>query len=144
MPSEHVGNQEPPASGMEVMASRIRESCLDSPIAEFICQSIRKSSARTYESVWKSWHSWSSIHGVDCLSPSSTEVIRYLWFLFQEKRLAAATLGVHQGHNQLLSGPLGPRPYRIQTDFEIYEGSFPESSSSSKQCPLYLGCGVSA
>lgn len=90
------------------MATRIQEAGLDPPITEFICQSIRKSSACTYGSMWKSWHSWTSVHGVDRLSPSPSEVTHYLWFLFHDKNLAAATLGVHRAAIGSLVDPLGP------------------------------------
>lgn len=85
-----------PPYAMDIMCQCIHDAGLPPEIAQFITSSIRQSSVKTYESMWKSWISWCSAHNVDREVQSATDLVHYLWFLFREKGLAPATLGVHR------------------------------------------------
>lgn len=78
------------------MRSRITQSGINAEATKFISNSIRSSSQRTYSSAWNSWLTWCGSHGVDPLLFSEESLVDYLWFLFSEKHLSSASLGVHR------------------------------------------------
>lgn len=105
-PAIFQGPSQTPTSGVAVMRQHIRAAGLPKEIATFVTLSVRGSSLRTYESVWWAWSDWCTDQGINNENPSVIDLTRYLWFLFQDKKLASATLGVHRAAISSLVQPL--------------------------------------
>lgn len=89
------------------MSCAIQRTVLEPELAKFIAGSVRTSSRKTYESAWRSWSVWCEAHEVDSIQSTEVALVHYLWHLFSDRRLAVATLGVHQAAVCSLAFPLG-------------------------------------
>lgn len=122
--------------GVDVMCQRIRDGRLPQQITQFITSSIRWSSLKTCESVWESWLACCSTHNVDREAPNAPDSSHYLWFLFWEKELAPAMLGVT---TQSFLSPAGGQFLLLLAPSVVHEGNVSSTPSNACNSSFLLG-----
>ena len=65
-------------------------------VAGFIQNAWKPSTRKQYAAVWRQLTAWCCRKGLDATTPSVTNLINYLWYLFNDRRLLWRTLGLHR------------------------------------------------
>ena len=63
-------------------------------VSNILLSSWRKSSARQYESAWRSWSGWCDFWQINCFSASIKNILTYFAHPFHEKALQYHTINV--------------------------------------------------
>ena len=83
-------------SCMESFRQRLQGQGFPQEVSEILLSSWRKSTARQYESAWRSWSGWCDSWQINCFSTSTKNILTYLAHLFYEKGLQYRTINVYR------------------------------------------------
>ena len=81
-------------SCMENFRQRFQGQGFPQEVSDILLSSRRKSTAKQYESAWRSWSGWCDSWQINCFSTSIKNILTYLAHLFHEKDLQYRTINV--------------------------------------------------
>ena len=83
-------------SCMESFRQRLQGQGFPQEVSDILLSSWRKSTARQYESAWRSWSGWCDSWQINCFSTFIKNILTYLADLFHEKGLQHRTINVYR------------------------------------------------
>ena len=94
--------------GMAYFSSSLQVGGVEPEVAGSIQNAWKQSTKGQYFAVWKQWTAWCGRSGINDSTPSAVNLIRYLWYLYSERRLAWRTIGIHRSAVATILQPYAP------------------------------------
>ena len=94
--------------GMANLSSTLQDGGVEPEVAGFIQNAWKPSTRKQYAADWRQWTAWCCRKGLDAATPFVTNLINYLWYLFNDRRLSWHTLGLDRSAVATLIQPYAP------------------------------------